>query len=138
MSSNNKIYESKADSIAAYSKYVNNHIANVHIAFADFGPAICQYLESKFTGIHDLYTAARSKILKHDDSKFSDAEFMPYIQKFYPWKGMNKTPEEVAEEFDRAWMHHAKHNDHHPEHWVQWSELKKQNISLAMDDTAIV
>ena len=50
---------------------------------------------------------------------------------------MDKTPEQVTEEFDKAWMHHIKYNDHHPEHWIQWSELQKRNIFMAMDDAAL-
>lgn len=133
-----KLLEDKGAAIVAYSKYVNEHIANVHLAFANFGAKICHDLEEKYKGIHGLHAQVRTRVMKHDDSKFCEEEFIPYVQKFYAWEGMNKTPEQVAEEFDKAWMHHAKYNDHHPEHWIQWSELQKRNIFMAMDDAALV
>lgn len=133
-----KVLEAKSSSIVAYSKYVNEHIANVHLAFASFGAKICHDLEERYKGIHGLHAQVRKRVMKHDDSKFSETEFIPYVQKFYAWEGMDKTPEEVAEEFDKAWMHHCKHNDHHPEHWIQYSELQKRNIQMAMDDAALV
>ena len=133
-----KLLEDKSAAIIAYSKYVNDHIANVHLAFANFGAKICYDLEKRYKGIHGLHTQVRTRVMKHDDSKFSEMEFIPYVQKFYAWEGMDKTQEQVAEEFDKAWMHHAKYNDHHPEHWIQWSELEKRNIFMAMDDAALV
>lgn len=133
-----KVLDAKSKSIVAYSKYVNEHIANVHLAFANFGAKICHDLETKYKGVHGLHSQVRTRVMKHDDSKFTDAEFIPYVQKFYPWEGMDKTPEQVEEEFDKAWMHHCKYNDHHPEHWVQYSELQKRNIYMAMDDAALI
>lgn len=137
-SKENRLFKDKDEAIVAYSKYVNDHIAYVHLAFASFGAKICHNLEEKYRGIHGLHSQVRTRVMKHDDSKFSEAEFVPYIQKFYAWEDMDKTQEQVSEEFDKAWMHHVKYNDHHPEHWIQWSELEKRNIFMAMDDAALV
>ena len=132
------LFKDKREAIIAYSKYVNEHIAYVHLAFIKFAEKICSDLEERYKGIHRLHGKVRTKILNHDDSKFNEAEFIPYVQKFYPWEGMDKTQEQIAEEFDTAWMHHVKHNDHHPEHWIQWSDLQKRNIFMAMDDAALI
>lgn len=137
---NNKIFETKEEASIAYYKYVTDHINNVHIAWAQFGIQLCQYLESKRENISasELYMSVHSRVFIHDKSKFSKEEYIPYVQKFYPWKDMDKTQEQIAEEFDDAWTHHIKHNDHHPEHWLQYSELRKKNISVTMDNAAIV
>ena len=69
----------------------------------------------------------------HDLSKFSRAEWGPYVDRFYggewpryrdvpaEWKyhvGNKWTEEWVQERFDRAWLHHLHHNPHHWQHWI--------------------
>lgn len=134
-----KLLENKNDASMAYSKYVSEHIAYVHLAFASFGNKICNDLEARYKKkIVGLYSKVRARVMKHDDSKFSEDEFIPYMQKFYPWEGMDKTTELIDEEFNKAWNHHIRHNDHHPEHWLKWSDLEKKDIYISMDDDAIV
>ena len=133
-----QLMKDKNEAVSAYSKYVREHISYVHLAFISFGDKICNDLEARYNGVHDLYNRVRIRVMKHDNSKFSDDEFIPYVQKFYAWKGMDKTQEQVDEEFNKAFIHHTKCNDHHPEHWIEWSEIQKRNISIAMDDEAIV
>jgi len=131
MSNEKKIFETRDDSIIEYSKYVNDHIAHIHMAFTEFGPKLCKDIEEMINLHEDLYLLVRPRILKHDESKFTEEEFMPYAQKFYAWKGMDKSQEEVEEEFNKAWDHHYKNNDHHPEYWV------KDNIPTNMYPSAI-
>lgn len=54
------------------------------------------------------------QLLIHDLSKFSPAEWGPYVEHFY--SGRPKAETQAA--FDRAWEHHWRHNPHHPELWV--------------------
>ena len=49
-------------------------------------------------------------IEKHDESKFSDEEFLPYADK---WHGSKKK----TKEYELAWEHHWKNNPHHPEYF---------------------
>lgn len=58
------------------------------------------------------------RLLIHDWSKFTPAEWRPYVLSFYgPW-AYGDRPAEVVEAFDRAWLHHQHANPHHWQHWV--------------------
>ncbi|MEO2204712.1 DUF5662 family protein [Paenibacillus pabuli] len=52
--------------------------------------------------------------LKHDMSKFSPYEFIPYARKFFS----NQKNEEIEKKWRYAWLHHQHHNKHHWEYWV--------------------
>jgi hypothetical protein len=52
------------------------------------------------------------RLLIHDWSKFTPAEWTPYVNQFYA-KG-RKQPGA----FEKAWMHHWHHNAHHWQHWL--------------------
>ena len=54
------------------------------------------------------------RLVVHDLSRFSFTEFREYARWFY---GDKKN----ADGFDRAWVHHQNHNDHHPEYWIDRS-----------------
>ena len=54
-----------------------------------------------------------TQLLRHDDTKYMEEEFMPYANYFYG----KKTPE-VEKAFDYAWNHHQKCNPHHWQYWV--------------------
>lgn len=73
----------------------------------------------------------RWQLIKHDWSKFLPCEWFPYARYFYGdypkradvpseiWMRCNvRTREEVAAEFDRAWLHHQHHNPHHYQYWT--------------------
>lgn len=47
----------------------------------------------------------------HDESKFSDLEFLPYVERYH---GDNPDPDRYV----RAWLHHIHHNPHHWQHWI--------------------
>lgn len=51
------------------------------------------------------------RLIIHDWSKFTKAEWTPYVETFY-------TDKEVKDDFDRAWSHHQHKNPHHWQHWV--------------------
>jgi hypothetical protein len=65
------------------------------------------------------------RLLKHDLSKFSPAEFGSYARKFYGGGDTN---------FSKAWLHHQNRNDHHWEYWINRSE---QSGALPMPEMAI-
>lgn len=53
----------------------------------------------------------RFQLLIHDASKFSKAEWTPYVNRFY-------RKIEDKSEFGRALFHHYEQNPHHPDFWV--------------------
>lgn len=55
------------------------------------------------------------RLVIHDWSKFSPAEWTPYVRSFYGKQG--RTPE-VRAAFDAAWLHHQHSNPHHWQHWL--------------------
>lgn len=54
------------------------------------------------------------RLLIHDWSKMTPAEWFPYVASFY---GGERTPE-VRAAFDKAWLHHQHRNPHHWQHWL--------------------
>ena len=57
---------------------------------------------------------------RHDDSKYEDAEFIPYadvIDEFEKHPYGSKEREKIYESIKPAVEHHHKHNRHHPEHF---------------------
>ena len=52
------------------------------------------------------------QLIIHDWSKFSKAEWWPYVRKFYTEQF------DAYDEFDKAWLHHQHKNPHHWQHWV--------------------
>jgi hypothetical protein len=58
-----------------------------------------------------IWHTIRAEIEFHDVSKFSQEEFVPYREKFFPVVG--EIPNAAA--FKAAWEHHKKHNSHHHE-----------------------
>lgn len=71
--------------------------------------------------------------LVHDLSKFSPAEWFPYVEHFHgkkakAWRdntGYYKPTDTGDPAFDVAWLHHANHNDHHWQYWTQVEDDQK-------------
>lgn len=53
------------------------------------------------------------RLLIHDWSKLTPAEWGPYVRRFY-----DKERERPGE-FDSAWRHHQEHNPHHWQFWLR-------------------
>lgn len=58
------------------------------------------------------------RLIIHDYSKFSRAEWSGYVESFYS----GRPREETKDEFQRAWLHHLHNNPHHWLHWVLMHE----------------
>lgn len=68
------------------------------------------------------------RLVIHDWSKFTPAEWGPYVRSFYGKEG--RTPA-VRAAFDAAWLHHQHRNPHHWQHWVlQEDEGGKKTIPM--------
>lgn len=55
------------------------------------------------------------RLVIHDWSKLSPAEWRPYVATFY---GSLSDEPHVKAAFDRAWLHHQHRNPHHWQHWL--------------------
>lgn len=60
------------------------------------------------------------RLLLHDISKFTPAEFFPYMHYFYP--STEKTPK-IKEDFNIAWKLHYSRNKHHWEYWFNDGDI---------------
>lgn len=65
------------------------------------------------------------RLVIHDWSKLTPAEWGPYVNKFYGnWGSVDSLGEadrvkaRVDAAFDAAWLHHIHNNPHHWQHWV--------------------
>lgn len=93
-----------------YMMYINEHIANVKLAFEKYGDELCRLLNIKK---YDLL----KNVSKHDESKYTDKEFDGYRQYFYTCSD----EQQDKELFNIAWIYHQNSNPHHPEFWVDRS-----------------
>lgn len=55
------------------------------------------------------------RLVVHDWSKLTPAEWLPYVQSFY---GPQPRTDAVKAAFNRAWLHHQHRNPHHWQHWL--------------------
>lgn len=58
------------------------------------------------------------RLIIHDYSKFSHAEWRPYVESFYSGRPRSET----KELFQQGWLHHLHKNPHHWLHWVLMNE----------------
>lgn len=87
-------------------EYIETHIENIKKAYnwiKEYCPEILENVDKK---------ELEKNIEKHDASKYSKEEFMPYARYFFLGD-----KEKYQKEFDVAKWHHYKHNPHHPEYW---------------------
>lgn len=107
----------------------------------------------KYIAIHKYYVAMECfkyglywRGLVHDLSKLKPSEFVPYANYFYgnyrSYKDASayektyynfKYKEDVASEFDIAWLHHQKRNRHHWQYWTLQEDDGK-SILIPMPD----
>lgn len=58
------------------------------------------------------------RLVIHDWSKFTLAEWSPYARRFYGGSAGVEDKSHDPEEFHRAWTHHWHLNPHHWNHWL--------------------
>ena len=107
-----------------YENYVKDHIMKVAKSFDER-----VYGLQKVLGLGQEEMAQLIlRVQTHDVSKFDVAEFPAYRNYFYPAPGEMK--DDAA--FAKAWEHHYKNNDHHPEYWDDNGILKLMSpVALA-------
>lgn len=96
-----------------YDLYLNEHKANTMKAFS----WLCEHVfDINCDWVKSCVVAAAYNIKKHDESKYSDEEYVAYDHWFY--KYADEHTEYLKEEFNNAWLHHIHNNPHHWQHWV--------------------
>jgi hypothetical protein len=58
------------------------------------------------------------RLIIHDWSKFSRAEWTPYANRFFGGRAGIEDKSLDPDEFRRAWLHHIHRNPHHWDHWL--------------------
>jgi len=82
----------------------------------------------------------------HDWSKFTPAEWSPYVHSFYNPDGTKRRvrdttgaydPNSISLNFSYAWNHHEKNNPHHWGYWVVTSGDYGKTEALPMPETYV-
>ena len=60
----------------------------------------------------------RWRLIMHDWTKFTPAEWGPYVRRFYGGRGSQWEKDADPQEFHMAWRHHWTRNPHHWEYWL--------------------
>jgi hypothetical protein len=58
------------------------------------------------------------RLLVHDYTKFSKAEWSPYVDRFFRGNSGKEDKTYDPDSFKEAWKHHWQNNPHHWEYWV--------------------
>ena len=101
----------------AYRNDINEHKRCILRAFYEM--LQCKGLEWIMQD-PDIFKPLWNRALEHDDSKFDEEEFEPYRKHYFP---INKQEYlDSQEEFETAWEHHKKNNDHHWQARINWKD----------------
>ncbi len=100
------------EKIREYCDYLERHLKNVKDSWI-----ILQDKCKDLPFIYDdyLFHSISDMISKHDLSKISKEEFIPYVEKFKPVKQRTGAQ---SDNFPKAWKHHKENNPHHWENWA--------------------
>ena len=112
-----------------YMKYLKAHIdgviRNFKLYFEPLALNKDEFIALDSISFSELVTAIKDKsftINDHDASKYDDVEFYPYRKHWYPTATEKSLGDEyltrVEEDYEDAWIHHYKMNDHHQKHWI--------------------
>ena len=110
-----------------YKKYIEEHKRNVMEAFKEMKDNHLIYQ----LGGDDLLDKLHTRVLYHDDSKYSEEEFEPYRKNFFPISQQEK--EDNKEDFEKAWQHHWQENSHHWQHRQNKKTFDKNNDEDVLD-----
>lgn len=117
-----------------YMNYINEHINNVRKAYQKLFIDNSAYVINTWDDPDEMKRAiedAYQFIKVHDFSKFSEEEFEPYRMKYYPTDDDKAIdPEVIVKNYQEAWKHHYKENDHHPLFWCDEQGHPKDDMSL--------
>ena len=100
------------------------------------------YMESLMEHIQNVQEAGRKigvdeiQLAVHDQSKFTDVEFGPYVKYFFDTNGLKKVSQTKQEQadFTQAWLYHLHKNEHH---WQYWMIPNGFSNGKPMEDTVL-
>lgn len=116
-----------------YTQYIKNHQNNVKKAWEamkqdqECVDLIQKYIPSTTINLDNIDYL----IQNHDNSKFSEEEFIPYRKNFYPTSPEEKEENKAA--FENAWKHHYTNNMHHWEWWHETGKADEMNIAYVIE-----
>ena len=109
--------------INEYDKYLMKHIGGVKKSWNEI---LYPYLlDNSNLTVEELNTIINS-IDKHDLSKYTDEEFIPYYNYFY----VSNKDKKYINDFDLAWLHHQHCNPHH---WQYWTLIRDGGNTVPLD-----
>lgn len=110
-----------------YIKYIVEHKKNIEKAFEEMkeNSLIFQRYDD------NILDALWERVLVHDESKYSEEEFIPYRKNFFPINAEEK--ENNKSDFDKAWEHHWKNNSHHWQYRKNKTSFNKDNKEEVLD-----
>ena len=101
-----------------YMNYIKDHKENVVYAYNNYMIPLMN--RTKDEKLRRAIVKCGGNVQNHDLSKYEPIEFEAYRRYFYPtdFEKYDKESQKMTKVlYDNAWMHHHKHNKHHPEHW---------------------
>lgn len=139
-----KIYDTLEEAVFWYRNYIDIHVLGVHEAHINFTDILIDMLvedgkiQADLKSKKIMFINVSRNINTHDLSKYSEFEFDQYRAKFYPCKEDNMSKEEIAKNFNEAWIHHYRNNWHHPEYWYGLDTEFSINNRVDMEYTALI
>ena len=126
-----RVIKASSDIFSQYDEYLDSHIGNVQRAWSEI---LRPYLAEQGTDEKELQEIDL-RIEAHDASKLDKEEYGPYAEWFY---GDHPDEGEEKDAFDKAWVHHQNHNEHHWQYWVLIQDTSEPKyLSLDMPKEAI-
>lgn len=112
-----------------YLNYIDEHIRNVKSAynnlFRSFKEEDANEIGIPYNNMQSAKRMCNIILDSHDESKYEDEEFYGYRNKYYMTDKEQKKydndraySKEVDENYEKAWEHHYKNNQHHPDYWL--------------------
>lgn len=98
-----------------YYDYLKGHIGNVQKSWFEI---LRPYVVENNAMLDDELMNIDRQMSAHDTSKYSEEEFVPYLNHFYPEDGSKVDESKDDPQFDAAWLHHIHSNPHHWQHWL--------------------
>jgi len=92
-------------------------IVNVLIANAKYASYVARHKFFVFKAGLQM-KAPIWRLVIHDYSKLSRAEWGPYVRRFYGGRPGVPVTDDDSDDFRRAWLHHQHRNPHHWQAWI--------------------
>lgn len=114
-----------------YDSYIKEHKENVAKAFV----WLCENIPELFKDDDFMRTCEQLCKFRHDESKYGPEEYEAYDDYFYG----NNQSHAIAQNFNKAWLHHIHNNPHHWQYWILVNDDPLEGeVILDMPDEYIV